>query len=210
MVKNPPTMIALHAATAASRLQALNRKPRAVRRLAVMADADLAAAALATLAAAGYGVSSWPPAAPALRAALVASDGAAVMLNDYATFHATLPAALRDAIAARWGAAERDPLYRPGDVDCGRIMVPAVHYGAVAIVAAPNDESEAPPRHHVLARAAWIADAWRADAVIAHRPLGFDFGLPVLVPAVEDRPDVATLAAALDGDIAALHRWRVT
>jgi CobN/Magnesium Chelatase len=202
-------MIALHSATAASRLQALSRRPRAGRRLAVVADVDLIVAALGALTAAGYGVSGLPADAATLRAALVASDGDAIMLNDYQAFHASLPTALRDAVAARWGAAERDPLFRPGQVDCGRFPVAAACFGSVTAILASADDPAAPPRHHMLARIAWISDVWRAEAIIAQRPLGYTLGLPVLVPA-HAVPDVATLAAALEGETTVLRSWRLT
>jgi cobaltochelatase CobN len=193
---------------AENRLEALRRKPRATRRLAVVPGADLTAAwaVLGALAAAGYDVGALPPDAAALRAQLDAAEGEAIMLNDYAAFHATLPPALRDAVAARWGAAERDPHYRPGQVDCGRFALPALRFGRVAVIAPADDTG--PPRHHALARAAWIADVFRADVAIAWRPLGVALALPVLV-ATAGAPDAAQLLAALDGDAAALRRWRI-
>lgn len=203
-------MIAPHSETAESRLQALRRKPRAVRRLAVLADIGLALAALDALAAAGYGVSGLPADGAALRAALIASESDAIMLNDYAAFYATLPVVLRDAVAARWGAAERDPLFRPGQVDCGRFTIPVACFGVVAVIAAPADDLAAPPRHHMLARIAWVSDIWRADAIIAQRSFDHAFTLPMFVPASPNQPDVAAVAAALDGDIAALRRWHMT
>ncbi|MDE2227688.1 MAG: cobaltochelatase subunit CobN [Alphaproteobacteria bacterium] len=203
----------LPAETAEIRLQALRRKPRGDRRLALMPRVDdmaAAAAALAALAAAGYRVTGLPAGAADLRAQLAAADGEAIMLGDYDAFCATLPAALRDAVAARWGAAERDPLYRPGRVDCGRFVVPALHLGAVAVIEAAPDDATVPPRHHELARAAWIAVGFRADAAIAWTPLGVALALPVLVPTTADAPDTVELLAALDGDAAALRRWHAT
>ncbi|MDE1931562.1 MAG: cobaltochelatase subunit CobN, partial [Alphaproteobacteria bacterium] len=80
-----------------------------------MADSDdvRAFAILAALAEAGYGVADLPAGPAALNARLAGAEGEAVMLNDYAAFTASMPATLRDAVAARWGAAERDPHYRP-------------------------------------------------------------------------------------------------
>lgn len=198
-------MAAPQSVTADRRLRAPARKPRAARRLAVLADAERAMAVLEALAAAGYAVGGAPADARALAVALAASDGEAVMLNDYAAFYATLPAALRDAVAARWGAAERDPQFHPGQVDCGRFTVPALRCGAVAVVGGGADPA-GPPRHYALARLAWIVDAFRADAMIALRPLGFAAPLPVLTPAA-GAPDLAALPAALDGDGAARRRW---
>jgi len=196
--------------TAESRLATLGQKPRQARRLAVLAKADPPAtfAVLRALAAAGYGVDGLPDNAATLGDRLDAAEGEAIMLNDYAAFHATLPAALRDAVAARWGAAERDPHYRPGQVDCGRFLVSVLRLGNIAVI--PASEATVPPRHDALARVAWIADGFRADAAIAWRPLGVDLSLPVLVAPADGAADMNTLIAALDGDGTALHRWRLT
>lgn len=194
---------------AVSRLAALGQKPRQARRLAVFVGSDRSAAfaVLTALAAAGYGIAELPENAAELGAKLDAAEGEAIMLNDYAAFHATLPAAVRDAVAARWGAAERDPHYRPGQVDCGRFIVPVARFGEVAAIA--TGETTVPPRHDALARTAWIADSFRADAVIAWQPFGVELLMPVLVAPADDPADVNSLIAALDGDGAALHRWRL-
>lgn len=199
-----------HPETAEIRLAALRRKPRAARRLAVVPGADLTAAltVLGALAAAGYDVGALPRDAVALREQLWAADSDAIILGNYDAFHAALPAALRDAVAARWGAAERDPEYRPGQVDCGRFVVPALCFGAVAVMRAEPAGAAEPPRHHALARIAWITDGFRADAVIAWTPLGVPLALPVLV-AADGAPDTVELLAALEGDAAALRQWRV-
>lgn len=197
--------------TAETPLQRLRRKPRVERRLAVIAGVDLTVvcAILTGLATAGYRVSGTPLDAVWLQTQLDAGDGEAIMLNDYAAFHATLPAALRDAVTARWGTAEHDAQFRPGQVDCGRFIVPALRCGAVAIVAA--DDPGAPPHHRMLARIAWIADIFRADAVVAWRPIDIGRALPLFVPATDDAAtDAAALAAALDGDAVALQQWRAT
>ena len=195
--------------TAETRLLALRRKPRGARRLAVLADAELdpAFAVVAALAAAGYGVTGLTGDAAELGARLEAAEGEAIMLNDYAAFYATLPAALRDAVAARWGAAERDPHYRSGQVDCGRFVVPVLRLGAVAVIASA-DEIIDPPRHYVLARLAWITDVFRADAAIAWRPLGAGLPVPVLTSAADTAASPAGLLAALDGDVTASRQWR--
>jgi len=196
--------------TADSRLLALAGKLRAARRLAILADSDHshAFAVLAALAAAGYGIAELPAGPTQLDARLRSAEGEAVMLNDYAAFAASLPATLRDAVAARWGAAERDPHYRPGQVDCGRLIIPVLRFGTVAVISA--GVATVPPRHAALAGAAWIADAFRADAAIAWRPLGVALPLPVLIAPADGTPDTASLLAALDGDDAGPHAWRTT
>ncbi|MGH6977108.1 MAG: cobaltochelatase subunit CobN [Stellaceae bacterium] len=163
-------------------------------------------AILSALAAAGYGVDDLPDTPAGLDARLDAAEGEAVMLNDYAAFYARLPTTLRDAVAARWGAAERDPHYRPGQVDCGRLIVPILRLGNVAMIAAGF--ATVPPRHAALACAAWITDAFRADAAIAWRSLGVDLPIPLLIAPAEGVGDAASLLAALDGDVAGQPAWR--
>ena len=193
--------------TAASRFQALSRKPRNARRLALIAEPDIVWAALCVLAAAGYDVGNAPATADALQAVLTATEGEAVMLNDYAAFYGALPAELRDAVAAHWGAAEHDPQFHPGQVDCGRFLVPAARFGMVAVIEVPPAAFD-PPRHHALARLAWVVDAFRADAVVMQRPSRVALPVPVLTPA-DGAPDVAALPAALDGESTARRRWRL-
>lgn len=203
MVKNPRNMTpSPMPAPADPRLLAVARKPHAARRLAVVADSDSARAfaLLTALAEAGYGVAGLPDSPTGLDARRAAAEGEAIMLNDYAAFYASLPATLRDAVAARWGAAERDPQYRPGQVDCGRLIVPTLRFGNIALIAAGI--ATVPPRHAALAYAAWITDAFRADAAIAWRPLGVDLPLPVLIAPADDAVDTASLLAALDGKVA--------
>lgn len=198
-------------AIADARLLALARKPRTARRLAIVAEADhrqSVVAVLTALAAAGYDVAGLPADFAGLEARLDASEGETIMLNDYAAFCATLPVTLRDAVAARWGAAERDSHYRPGQVDCGRFIVPALRLGTVAVIAAGI--ATVPPRHEALAGVAWITDTFRADVVISWRPLGVDLPVPVLIASTDDAANTASLLAALDGDATALGRWRVT
>lgn len=189
------------------RLLSVAGKPRAERRLAIVADSEgpQAFAILAALAAAGYGVAELPDGPATLDARLAAAEGEAIMLNDYAAFYASLPATLHDAVAARWGAAERDPHYRPGQVDCGRLLIPVVRFGNLAVVAA--GVATVPPRHTLLACAAWMTDAFRADAAIAWRPLGVELPLPTLIAPADGRTDAASLLAALDGNVAGQHAW---
>ena len=88
-----------------------------------------------------------------------------------------MPAALRDKVSARWGAAEDDPFFRAGALDCGAFHLPLVRYGNVVIGVQPargyNIDPRAsyhdpalPPPHNYFAFYAWLAQSFRADAVI--------------------------------------------
>ena len=96
---------------------------------------------------------------------------------DYSAFFTTLPAALQRAVADRWDAAERDPFFRPGRLDCGRFAIPGFRAGNAAVLIQPargynidpkatyHDPALVPP-HSYFAAYAWLADEFRADAVI--------------------------------------------
>ncbi len=96
---------------------------------------------------------------------------------DYSGFFATLPTAAQQAVTDRWGTAERDPFFRPGRLDCGRFAIPGFRAGNVAVLVQPargynidpkstyHDPALAPP-HNYFAAYAWLADEFRADAVI--------------------------------------------
>ena len=98
-------------------------------------------------------------------------------LADYQIFFSGLPQSIRDAVTDRWGAAEADPFYQPGDVDCGTFAIPAFRCGNVAIGLQPargynidpektyHDPDLVPP-HGYLAFYAWVRTQFRADAVI--------------------------------------------
>ena len=96
---------------------------------------------------------------------------------EYASFFATLPSAVQQAVLDRWGPAERDPFFREGRLDCGRFAIPGFRAGNVAVLIQPargygidpkstyHDPALAPP-HAYLAAYAWLAQDFRADAVI--------------------------------------------
>ena len=50
-------------------------------------------------------------------------------LIDYSAFVASLPEAVQRTVADRWGPAEQDPFYRPGELDCGRFAISAFRLG---------------------------------------------------------------------------------
>ena len=147
------------------------------------------AGALATLSAAGYRVEGAPGDGATLMTQLLAgptndhrrrdgADGEAQLsLIDYSAFFATLPAAVREKIATRWGSPERDPMFRPGALDCGAFRLPIVRYGNVVVAVQPArgynidpktsyHDPALPPPHNYLAFHAWLRDAFRCDAIV--------------------------------------------
>jgi cobaltochelatase CobN len=96
---------------------------------------------------------------------------------DYSSFFAELPHAMQQRVEAQWGAAERDPFFRPGRVDCGRFAIPGFWSGNVAVLIQPargynldpkatyHDPALVPPPSYFAAYA-WLRDNFRADAVI--------------------------------------------
>jgi cobaltochelatase CobN len=96
---------------------------------------------------------------------------------EYSAFLATLPLQVQQAVAARWGSAERDPFFRPGRLNCGRFAIPGFRAGNVAVLIQPargynvdpkstyHDPALVPP-HAYFAVYAWLADDFRADAII--------------------------------------------
>ncbi len=150
---------------------------------------DTPASAIAifeALAGAGYRVEDAPEDGAALMARLLAGPsnqrpGASAeetySFADYSAFFATLPRSVQQRVAAQWGSAERDPFFRPGRLDCGRFAIPGFRLGNIAVLIQPargygrdpkatyHDPALVPP-HAYFAAYAWLADEFRADAVI--------------------------------------------
>ncbi|HTQ35197.1 MAG TPA: cobaltochelatase subunit CobN [Stellaceae bacterium] len=181
----------------------LRAKPPAERRLAVIlanypnrdgrvgngVGLDTPASAIAILKAlveTGYRVSDMPADGVALMARLLAGPSnqrpsapaeETYAFADYASFFATLSPFVQRRVTAQWGAAERDPFFRPGRLDCGRFAIPSFRLGNVAVLVQPargynidpkatyHDPALVPP-HGYFAAYAWLADDFRADAVI--------------------------------------------
>ncbi|MBV9863692.1 MAG: cobaltochelatase subunit CobN [Alphaproteobacteria bacterium] len=135
---------------------------------------------------AGYRTGDMPETGAELMARLLASPSNArpwaeaeetLPFAEYSAFFASLPMAVQQAVATRWGAAERDPFFRPGRLDCGRFAIPGFRIGNIAVLIQPArgyniDPKSAyhdpalPPPHSYLAAYAWLADSFRTDAVI--------------------------------------------
>jgi len=98
-------------------------------------------------------------------------------LVDYTAFFGSLPEALRKRVSERWGPPERDPFYRPGELDCGTFRIPVMRCGNVAIGVQPArgynvdptasyHDPDLPPPHFYFAFYAWLRDSFRTHAVI--------------------------------------------
>jgi cobaltochelatase CobN len=145
-----------------------------------------AVAILNALAAAGYRVDDPPENGAALMARLLAGPSNArpeapadetYAFADYAAFFATLPLSVQQRVTAQWGAAERDPFFWLGRLDCGHFAIPGFRLGNIAVLIQPargynrdpkatyHDPALVPP-HAYFAAYAWLADEFRADAVI--------------------------------------------
>ncbi|MGE4220762.1 MAG: cobaltochelatase subunit CobN, partial [Alphaproteobacteria bacterium] len=96
---------------------------------------------------------------------------------DYEYFFAALPESVRRAVLERWGPPERDPFYRPGEIDCGAFAIPAFRCGGVAVALQPSrapgldptatyHSGDLVPPHGYLAFYAWLREGFRADAVL--------------------------------------------
>ena len=132
---------------------------------------------LHAMAAAGYTLDGIPPDGNALIEALAAGPtNAAVQgreirerfrLDDYLVFFAGLPAAVREAVGARWGAPSRDPLFVESQGERPGFAVPALRFGNVMLGLQPargyhidpsatyHDPALVPP-HGYLAFYAWL------------------------------------------------------
>ncbi len=93
-------------------------------------------------------------------------------LADYRAFHDALPKALREELAARWGAPESDPSFAEGGfrlaiLRFGQVVVgvqPARGYGVDP--KATYHDPLLPPPHGYLAFYAWIRTVFGADALV--------------------------------------------
>ncbi|MAF96327.1 MAG: cobaltochelatase subunit CobN [Rhodospirillaceae bacterium] len=98
-------------------------------------------------------------------------------MADYQLFLAAVPESARKAVHERWGAAEEDPFFIPGEVDCGSFAIPAFRLGNAAVCLQPargyhldpkasyHDPDLVPP-HNYLAFHAWLRRGFSADAVV--------------------------------------------
>jgi cobaltochelatase CobN len=133
---------------------------------------------LRALAAAGHRVADLPEDGDALIRRLIAlADEEEFQRGDYAAFFARLPCAVQEQVSARWGPVERDPSFRDSRLDCGRFAIRALRCGHVAVAIQPSRGYDIDPQasyhapdlvppHGYLAFYAWVAEGFRADAVV--------------------------------------------
>ncbi|MDQ3946077.1 MAG: cobaltochelatase subunit CobN, partial [Actinomycetota bacterium] len=99
---------------------------------------------------------------------------ARVRPDDYATWFAELPEALRRAVEARWGPPPGDVYV---DATDGAICLAGMDLGGVLVAVQPPrgfgedpiavyHSPELPPTHHYLAFYRWLDRGWGADAVV--------------------------------------------
>lgn len=98
-------------------------------------------------------------------------------MADYQVFFSSLPTAVQDAVTARWGAADQDPFFRPGDLDCGRFLLSAFRCGNIVVGVQPargynidpvesyHDPDLVPP-HNYFAFYAWLRHDVKVDATV--------------------------------------------
>ena len=99
-------------------------------------------------------------------------------LRDYLVFFAGLPEEVRRQVAGRWGAAEDDPFFVPGEgIEGGAFALPVMRSGNIAIGIQPargynidpkdtyHDPDLVPP-HGYLAFYAWLRAGFDAHAVV--------------------------------------------
>ena len=148
---------------------------------------ESAIAILNALREAGYRTGDLPESGAALMERLLAGPTNArparapaeetLSFAEYSAFFASLPQQVQQQVSQRWSSAERDPFFRPGRLDCGRFAIPGFRIGNIAVLIQPargynldpkstyHDPALVPP-HSYLAAYAWLADSFRADAVI--------------------------------------------
>ena len=135
---------------------------------------------------AGYRVGDMPESGAALMDRLLAGPTNArpyapaeemLPFNEYSAFFASLAPKVQQRVSAQWGAAELDPFFRPSRLTCGDFAISGFRTGNVAVLVQPargynldpkatyHDPALVPP-HSYLATYAWLADSFRADAMV--------------------------------------------
>lgn len=101
-----------------------------------------------------------------------APGGEELARSDYELFFVTLPATLQQAVLERWGPLEDDPCFQPGELDCGRFLLPGWQHGPIAIGRPPVSGyrlaglTRQTPPHAYLAFYCWLRDGLRVPLAI--------------------------------------------
>lgn len=178
-----PVIVAFEAGERATLRNRLATITAARRRLAIVltptTTAEQLRDLLARLGQAGCPVGHLPSDSAALLQWVQSAPPGAEELarSDYELFFATLPDRFQAAVLERWGALEEDPLFRPGELDCGRFLLPGWQRGPVAVGRAPVvgyrlatvSRLGAPqpvPPHAYLAFCCWLRDGLRVPLAI--------------------------------------------
>ncbi len=100
-----------------------------------------------------------------------------IKLSEYSIFFGQLPRDLQARVLERWGPPERDPSFRPGELDCGSFAIAALRFGNIVVGLQPargynidpassyHDPALVPP-HSYLAFYAWLRDCFGAHAIV--------------------------------------------
>jgi cobaltochelatase CobN len=188
------------------------------------------AALLRDLREAGHATDT-PDAATLVQALTEAPAAAFLALPDYRRLFATLPAALREAIGAAWGAAEADPALTAGGFalrhrHAGNLLL-AVQpdRGLSAERRASHHDPALPPRHAFVAFYLWLREVFRAHALLhlgthgslewlpgkavapgeSCAPAALTGGLPVIYPFIVNNPGEAAVARRRLGAVTIGH-----
>ncbi|MBO1075159.1 cobaltochelatase subunit CobN [Roseomonas marmotae] len=188
------------------------------------------AALLRDLHAAGYATDR-PDSSELVRALTAAPATAFLNLQDYKELFSALPAPLRDAVQAAWGAPEADPALTPDGFTLrhwhAKNMLLALQpdRGLAKDRRASYHDPDLPPRHAYLAFYLWLRQRYGAHALLhlgthgtlewlpgkavalseACAPAALTRGLPVIYPFIVNNPGEAAFARRRLGAVTIGH-----
>lgn len=105
------------------------------------------------------------------------TGGVQLSFADYQIAYGQLPWELRERIETRWGAADQDPFYTAGEVDCGHFALSVLQFGNVVVGLQPargynidpTETYHSPdlvPPHNYLAFYFWLRHQFGAHAIV--------------------------------------------
>ncbi len=188
-------------------------------------------AILGALSAAGYATGVVPDAAALVRSLCHAAPEPFLPLDRYGSLFDTLPATLRDAVFAAWGAPEADPAVAAGfftlrHLRLGRLVL-AVQpdRGSALDRKAAYHDPDLPPRHAFIAFMLWLREVAAVHALVhlgthgttewlpgkatalsgACAPAALLRGMPVIYPFIVNNPGEAAAAKRRLGAVTIGH-----